>query len=165
MLAKTRLHRYGTRAYAKMRKVKWSKDFHQKLCEKYGEDFAENRPTRYGVTKWYITLEKNGKKRSVRVESALHKKPDLDRDTLEAAKAAQREMRESGWKIIDAYYRGREYVYVKEPQKEITEIPQPQPTVKVKETLQEKSDRIAKSMRAAGASWKDIAEVLKEVGL
>ena len=161
-----RLHRYGTKAYAKMRGVEWTQEFHDKLCKKYGEKFADIRPVRYGVTKWYITLEKNGKRRSVTVESALHQQPDLERDVKEAEKWAQMEMRESGWVVIDAYYRGREYVYHYEPtrQQKLTEIqPQPQPQPTVKETLQEKRISIAKAMKAAGFSAKEVAQALMEI--
>ena len=169
MLAKERLHRYGTRAYAKMRGVEWTQEFHQRMCEKYGEKFADIKPVRYGVTKWKMVLQKHGdvtQMREVTVESALHQKTDLERDVKEAEKIAQAEMRESGWVVVDVKYLGREYVYHYEPtkQQKLTEIkvqPQPQPTIK--ETLQEKRISIAKAMKAAGYSAKEVAQALMEI--
>ena len=168
MLAKERLHRYGTKAYAKMRGVEWTQEFHDKLCEKYGEKFADIRPVRYGVTKWKMVLQKNDRVREVTVDSALHQQPDLRRDVIEAEKAAQAEMRESGWVVIDVEYLGRKYVYHYEPtrQQKLTEIqpqPQPKPQKTVKETLQEKRISVAKAMKAAGFSAKEVAQALMEI--
>ena len=168
MLAKERLHRYGTKAYAKMRGVEWTQEFHDKLCEKYGEKFADIRPVRYGVTKWKMVLQKNDRVREVTVDSALHQQPDLRRDVIEAEKAAQAEMRESGWVVIDVEYLGRKYVYHYEPtrQQKLTEIqpqPQPKPQKTVKKTLQEKRTSIAKAMKAAGFSAKEVAQALMEI--
>ena len=147
-----------------MRGVKWTQEFHDKLCKKYGENFADIRPVRYGVTKWKMVLQKNYRLREVTVESALHQQPDLERDVKEAEKWAQMEMRESGWVVIDVKYLGREYVYHYERtrQQKLTEIqPQPQPTVK--ETLQEKRISVAKAMKAAGFSAKEVAQALMEI--
>ena len=168
MRAKERLHRYGTRAYAKMRGVEWTQEFHDKLCKKYGEKFADIKPIRYGVTKWKMVLQKNERTREVTVESALHEQPNLERDVKEAEKLAQAEMRESGWVVVDVKYLGREYVYHYEPtrQQKLTEIkvqPQPQPQPAVKETLQEKRISVAKAMKAAGFSAKEVAQALMEI--
>ena len=166
MKAYERLRRYGTKAYAKMRGVEWSQEFHNKLCEKYGERFADIKPVRYGVTKWKMVLQKNDRVREVTVESALHEQPNLKRDVKEAEKLAQAEMRESGWVVVDVKYLGREYVYHYERtrQQKLTEIqPQPQPQPTVKETLQEKRISVAKAMKAAGFSAKEVAQALMEI--
>ena len=173
MKAAERLRRYGTKAYAKMRGVEWTQEFHDKMCKKYGEKFADIKPVRYGVTKWRMVLQKHGdvtQMREVTVDSALHQQPDLMRDVKEAEKAAQAEMRESGWVVVDVEYLGRKYVYHYEPtqQQKLTEIsvkpqPQPQPQPTVKETLQEKRTSIAKAMKAAGFSAKEVAQALMEI--
>jgi len=181
LLAKERLHRYGTKAYAKMRGVEWTQEFHQRMCKKYGEKFADIKPVRYGVTKWKMVLQKHGdvtQMREVTVDSALHQQPDLERDVLEAEKAAQAEMRESGWVVVDVEYLGRKYVYHYEPtrQQKLTEIELPKKAAEeieevitekiketVKETLQEKRISIAKAMKAAGYSAKEVAQALMEI--
>ena len=178
MKARERLRRYGTKAYAKMRGVEWSQEFHQRMCEKYGEKFADIRPVRYGVTKWKMVLQKNDRIREVTVDSALHQQSNLERDVLEAEKAAQAEMRESGWVVVDVEYLGRKYVYHYEPtrQQKLTEIEMPKKAAEeieevirekvketVKETLQEKRISIAKAMKAAGYSAKEVAQALMEI--
>ena len=170
MKAKERLHRYGTKAYAKMRGVEWTQEFHDKLCKKYGEKFGDTRPVRYGVTKWEIVMTNGKEEKTVIVESALHQKPDLERDIKEAEKVARGEIGESGWYPIKekTKYLGREYVYHYEPtrQQKLTEIqpqPQPKPQPTIKETLQEKRTSIAKAMKAAGFSAKEVAQALMEI--
>jgi len=176
MKAAERLHKYGTRAYAKMRGVEWSQEFHDKLCAKYGEKFADIRPVRYGVTKWEMVLTNGKDEKTVTVESALHQQPDLERDIKEAERVARGVIGESGWYPIKekTKYLGREYVYHYEPAKteipkkaaeEIEEVITEKVKEAVKETLQERRTSYAKALKDVGFSAKEILEAFKEVGL
>ena len=176
MKAKERLHRYGTRAYARMSGKKWTQEFHQRMCKKYGENFADIKPVRYGVTKWKIVMTNGKEERTVTVESALHQKPDLERDIKEAEKVARGEIGESGWYPIKekTKYLGREYVYHYEPTKieipkkaaqEIEEVITEKVKETVKETIQERRTSYAKALKDVGFSAKEILEAFKEVGI
>lgn len=157
MKAKERLERYGTKAYAKMTHKKWTEEYHQAYCEKYDEKLPRGKPTKYTVTKWSITMEKNGRQVTHEVQSRLHAKKDTKRDLEEAFRKAQAIEGESGWTLVWIESRGKKVYYHEETK--ITEQ-----KVKVKVKSEEEGVKYGRMLKKIGYTAEEVLAALKKEG-
>ena len=172
MKAETRIRKYGLAPYIRSCLHKEPTDeLIQKYKAKYGEDIPIGQRYIYRTYDCLFEDEKTGEIEEVRnLNTRLHIKPTKESDLDELEHDGRVQLGGSNWFLVGAELKEENYVFTKKippiTKKPTTqqELPkaQPKPQI-VKETLQEKRDSLAKAMRAAGATWKEIAEALNEV--
>jgi len=173
MKAETRIRKYGLAAYIRSCLHKEpTEELIQKYKVKYGEDIPIGQRYIYRTYDCWFEDEKTGEIEEVRnLNTRLHIKPTKQSDLDELEHDGRVKLGGSNWNLVGAELKEENYVFTKKippitkkptTQQELPkELPKAQPIVK--ETLQEKRDSLAKAMRAAGATWTEIAEALNEV--
>ena len=157
MKAIERIKRYGLKKYIKTCLHKEpTPELIEKYKKKYGDKIPLEKPERYQVTFWDITMEDETTGEIVELEninSKLHRKHDLERDLNEVERKAQGRLGGSNWHLIDAEYRGRKFYWVK------TEEKKEKPKIIPREQIRE----IAEGLKMAGMTPEEIGRAIKEI--
>lgn len=169
MKAIERITKYGLKKYLmSSRKIVMTDALIEQYRNRYGQDIPLDKVVRYRQSFWHVVMEREDETWAGDYPSFPHVRPDDGRDKEEAFRNAQKNAGETGWVLIHAkkignlkpIYHGEEDHY-----KEKKVIPKIFPVVeeKIVETLQQKRDSIALSMRRAGYSASEVVKVLMEV--
>jgi len=160
MKAIERIKRYGLKKYIRVCLHKEpTPELIKKYKEKYGDKIPIEKPERYQVTFWDVTMEDEitGEQIELKnIQSKLHKVHNLERDINEVERRAQGKLGGSNWHLIDAVYKGKKFFWIK-TDKEKEEKPRKEiiPREQIKE--------IAEGLKMAGFTPEEIGRAIREI--
>lgn len=164
MKAIERITKYGLKKYLmSSRKMEITQPLIEWYQNRYGQDIPLDKVVRYRQSFWHIEMERDEETWSGDMASAAHMKPDDNRDCDEAFRNAQKEAGETGWVLTYAkklgnlrpIYHGEGTFVEKKVVQKILPV--------VVESLQQKRDSIALSLKRAGYSASEVVKALMEV--
>ena len=160
MKAIDRIKRYGLKKYIRVCLHKEpTPELIKKYKEKYGDKIPLEKPERYQVTLWNVTMEDERTGEVVELkslQSKLHKEHNLERDINEVERRAQARLGGSNWSLVDAEYRGRKFYWIKTDKEKGEEEPK-------KIIPREQIKEIAEGLKMAGLTPEEIGRAIKEI--
>ena len=163
MKAIERIKRYGIKKYIKTCLHKEpTPELIEKYKKKYGEKIPIEKPERYQVTLWDVTMkdERTGEQVELKsLQSKLHKIHNLERDLNEVERRAQGRLGGSNWFLIDAEYRGRKFYWIKTDKEKEEKPEKPEKKLISREQIRE----IAEGLKMAGLTPEEIGRAIKEI--